>query len=134
MSVALAIADFQCTLKGSLPVFADEEVHRVRPLTQPLLSLLHYRPANLSFIPFVHFLIPFFFSRVRRNRYDSSPVSMMCAWSVSRSSIALHNRAFGNIVVHSENGRFVVTITAAFSARPAIIWNIISAAASGIAT
>jgi hypothetical protein len=38
-----------------------------------------------------------------------------------RSSIALHNLAFGNIVVHSENGKFVVTITAARSARPAII-------------
>jgi hypothetical protein len=37
-----------------------------------------------------------------------------------RSSIALHNLAFGNIVVHSENGKFVVTITAARSARPAV--------------
>jgi hypothetical protein len=45
---------------------------------------------------------------------------MMCAWSVSRSSIALHSRALGNFVVHSENGRFVVTITAARSARPAM--------------
>src|SRR5437870_366505 len=48
--------------------------------------------------------------------------------------MALHNRAFGNIVVHSENGRFVVTITAALSALPAMIWNNSSAAASGIAT
>jgi hypothetical protein len=39
----------------------------------------------------------------------------------------LHNLAFGNIVVHSENGKFVVTITGARSARPAIVWNIISA-------
>ena len=31
---------------------------------------------------------------------------MMCAWSVNRSNMALHNLAFGNIVVHSENGRF----------------------------
>jgi hypothetical protein len=31
---------------------------------------------------------------------------MMWAWSVNRSSIALHKRAFGNFVVHSENGRF----------------------------
>ena len=59
---------------------------------------------------------------------------MMCAWSVNRSNMALHNLAFGNIVVHSENGRFVVTITDALSARPEIIWNNSSAAASGIAT
>ena len=64
---------------------------------------------------------PFFLWSVLRKRYDSVPVSMMCAWSVSRSSIALHNLAFGNIVVHSEKGRFVVTITAALSARPAMI-------------
>jgi hypothetical protein len=38
---------------------------------------------------------------------------MMCAWSVNRSNMALHNRAFGNIVFHSEKGKFVVTITAA---------------------
>ena len=59
---------------------------------------------------------------------------MICAWSVSRSNMALHNLAFGNMAVHSENGRFVVTITAALSARPAMIWNNSSAAASGIAT
>ena len=33
-------------------------------------------------------------------------MSMMCAWSVNRSNIALHNLAFGNMVFHSENGRF----------------------------
>src|SRR6267143_1298061 len=48
--------------------------------------------------------------------------------------MALHNRAFGNTVVHSENGRFVVMITAAFSALPAITWNSISAPASARAT
>lgn len=46
--------------------------------------------------------------------------SRQCGRSVSRSSIALHNRALGNFVAHSENGRFVVTITAAHSARPAM--------------
>jgi hypothetical protein len=45
---------------------------------------------------------------------------MMWAWSVKRSNIALHNRALGNFVAHSENGKFVVTITAARSARPAM--------------
>ena len=59
---------------------------------------------------------------------------MMWAWSVKRSNIALHNRAFGNSVVHSENGKFVVTITAARSARPAITWNSSSAPASAITT
>jgi hypothetical protein len=51
----------------------------------------------------------FFFclpSIVLQNRYDSVPVSMMCARSVMRSSNALHNRGFGNTCVHSENGRF----------------------------
>jgi hypothetical protein len=38
------------------------------------------------------------------------------------------------IVVHSEKGRFVVTITAALSVRPAMIRNNSSAAAFGIAT
>ena len=40
-----------------------------------------------------------------------------------RSNSALHSRGFGITCVHSENGKFVVTITAAFSARSAITWN-----------
>src|SRR5439155_18729395 len=59
----------------------------------------------------------FLFSIVRRKRNDSVPVSIMCARSVTRSSRALHNRALGNTVVHSEKGRLVVTISAALSAR-----------------
>src|ERR1700739_3233219 len=117
MTIWFAIADFQGVLKRGLPAFPHEEVDCLLPLTQTSLSLFHHRPANLRLIPRFHFLIPFFFSNVRRNRHDSSPVSMICAWSVKRSTIALHSRAFGNIVVHSENGRFVVIITAAFSAR-----------------
>ena len=61
-------------------------------------------------------------------------MSMMCAWSVSRSNIALQSRAFGNIVFHSETGKLVVTITADCSARPEITWNSNSAADSGTAT
>jgi hypothetical protein len=34
---------------------------------------------------------------------------MMWARSVIRSSSALQSRGFGNTVVHSENGKFVVT-------------------------
>jgi hypothetical protein len=56
------------------------------------------------------------------------------AWSVKRSSIALQSRALGILVVHSEKGKFVVTITAACSARPAMIWKSNSAAASGMTT
>jgi len=52
---------------------------------------------------------------VRRKRNDSVPVSMMCARSVIRSNNALHDRGFGNTAVHSENGRFVVTMRAARS-------------------
>ena len=59
-------------------------------------------------------------SMVRRNRNDSVPVSMMWARSVIRSSNALHSRGFGNTVVHSENGKFVVTTIAARSARSEI--------------
>ena len=62
----------------------------------------------------------FLLSTVRRKRNDSVPVSMMCARSVIRSSNALHNRGFGNTVVHSENGRFVVTMRTARSARSEI--------------
>src|SRR3977135_2214977 len=40
-----------------------------------------------------------------------------------RSSSALQSRAFGITCVHSENGRFVVRTTAAFSARSATTWN-----------
>ena len=76
-------------------------------------SLLSISP---SFPPFQ---LAFFFClfTVRRNRYDSVPVSKMCARSVIRSSRALHSRAFGITCVHSENGKLVVRITAAFSAR-----------------
>jgi hypothetical protein len=44
-------------------------------------------------------------------------VSIMWARSVIRSNSALHNRGFGNTVVHSENGKFVVTMIAARSGR-----------------
>ena len=42
---------------------------------------------------------------------------MMWAWSVILSSSALQSRALGRAWVHSEKGRLVVKITAAFSAR-----------------
>ena len=83
---------------------------------------------------FDSFFPPFLFSSVLRNRNDSFPVSMMWAWSVNLSTIALQSLALGNIVVHSENGRFVVKITAARSARPATTWKSNSAADSGIVT
>jgi len=35
----------------------------------------------------------------------------------------LHSRGFGNTCVHSEKGKFVVTISVALSARSAITWN-----------
>jgi len=68
-------------------------------------------------------VLPAFFwrSKVRRKRYDSVPVSRMCARSVIRSSSALQSLAFGIICVHSENGRFVVRTTAVLSARSAMI-------------
>jgi len=54
--------------------------------------------------------------KVRTNWY-STPlwpglrvVSMMWARSVIRSSSVLQSRGFGNTVVHSENGKFVVMI------------------------
>src|SRR3954454_25236623 len=53
---------------------------------------------------------------------------MMCARSVSRSISALHTLGLGITCDHSENGRLVVTITAAFSALSAITWNINSLA------
>ena len=59
---------------------------------------------------------------------------MMCAWSVSRSISALHSRGLGMTCDHSENGRLVVTMTAAFSARSAITWNINSHAVSASGT
>src|SRR5271165_5369623 len=123
-------------LKGRILILARKDVNGLFPTAQALPAFDHHRPTNLCPKPFLwpHPLPPFFFSSVLRKRYESVPVSMMWAWSVSRSSMALHNRAFGNIVVHSENGRFVVTITAALSALPAMIWNNNSAAASGIAT
>jgi len=56
--------------------------------------------------------------RARQNRkLNLNPIQ---AQSGNRSNIALHSLAFGNIVFHSENGKLVVTITAACSARPEI--------------
>ena len=48
-------------------------------------------------------------------------VGMMCARSVTRSNSALHNRVLVNTCVHSENGKFVVMMIAAFSARSLIV-------------
>ena len=54
---------------------------------------------------------PFLRSRPWRKRQDSVPVSMMCALWVIRSTTALARRGSGNTLVHSPNGRFVVTIS-----------------------
>jgi hypothetical protein len=64
------------------------------------------------------------FSAVPGTRYDSVPVSRMWARSVIRSNEALQGRAFGITCLHSQNGELVVMITAAFSARPTITWNV----------
>src|ERR1700691_6485255 len=63
-------------------------------------------------------------AEVRRNRYESVPVGMICAWSVSRSMSALHSRGLGITCDHSENGRLVVPIAAAFYHRAVSNWNI----------
>ncbi len=47
-----------------------------------------------------------FFRKVLRKRYDSAPVSIIWAWSVSRSSTALQRRALVKTWDHSEKGRF----------------------------
>ena len=70
-------------------------------------------------------------ARVLLKRNDSVPVSMMCARSVSRSTSAWQSRGFGMTCPHSENGRLVVTMTAARSARSAITWNRSSAPSLG---
>jgi hypothetical protein len=79
---------------------------------------------------------PFFCrcATVRRKRYDSVPVSMICARSVRPSSRALQRRALGNTDVHSEKGRLVVAMSAAFSARSAMSWKSSSAPTSASAT
>src|SRR5215211_1832285 len=63
---------------------------------------------------------PFLVWRVRpwRKRQDSEPVSMMWARWVRRSTTALARRGSGKTLVHSPNGRFVVTITEPRSWRP----------------
>ena len=73
-------------------------------------------------------------SIVLLNRNDSLPVSIIWARSVIRSSSALHNRGLGNTDVHSENGRLVVMIKAARSARSEITWNRNSAPMSASGT
>ena len=65
------------------------------------------RPLLFTTPPVQRFLL---LSSVRRKRNDSVPASTMWARSVIRSSSALQSRGFGNTVVHSENGKFVVTI------------------------
>jgi len=59
---------------------------------------------------------------------------MMCAWSVRRSSTALQSRALVKTWGHSEKGRLVVTMTAAFSALSAMTWKSSSAATSASGT
>ncbi len=83
---------------------------------------LDFALGSERFVPAKHRTTPqlaqafFLLSTVRRKRNDSVPVSIMCARSVIRSNSALHNRGFGNTVVHSEKGKFVVTMMAARSA------------------
>ncbi len=66
-----------------------------------------------------------------RNRHDSSPVSMMCALWVIRSTTAFASLGSGNTFVHSPNGRLVVTISDPRSLRSEMTWKTSSAAPSG---
>src|SRR5450755_497118 len=66
-----------------------------------------------------------------RKRQDSVPVSMMCALWVIRSTTAFASRASGNTLVHSPNGKFVVTIRLPRSLRSEMTWKTSSAAPSG---
>lgn len=61
------------------------------------LTMVHVWRSQTFFYEAFFFCLP---STVRRKRYDSVPVSMMCARSVMRSSSALHSQ-----------GKLVVTIT-----------------------
>jgi len=49
-----------------------------------------------------HGFVAFRCADVPRNRYESVPVVMMCAWSVSRSISALHSRGLGITCDHSD--------------------------------
>jgi hypothetical protein len=114
------------SLPGSEPGWGAEEGAASEPLPLPT-------PPEKPNCPYE----AFFFCRpstVRRKRYDSVPGSMMCARSVMRFSSALHKRGFGNTWIHSENGRSVVTISVARSARSAITWNRNSAPISASGT
>jgi hypothetical protein len=66
-------------------------------------------------------------SRPRRRRQDSLPASMMCARWVSRSTTAFARRASEKTLVHSPNGRLVVTIRLARSLRSERTWKVRSA-------
>ena len=75
-------------------------------LLRKVFVFVFWAPSPNSLMPAHPAQVFFLLSTVRRKRNDSVPVSMMCARSVIRSNNALHNRGFGNTVVHSENGRF----------------------------
>src|SRR6266571_1506394 len=86
-----AFSDRQCALESRIVILASKQIDRFLPVAEsPALD--HYRPPNSCLEPgfpldswLVHFSWPpsgFFFRRlssVRRNRYDSLPVSMMWA-------------------------------------------------------
>src|SRR2546422_6991959 len=76
----LTPADLECMLEGGGVIRTQEHVDGLFPTAQPFFSLHHHRPTQVRSIPFfrVH-LLPPFFSNVLRKRYDSVPVSMMCA-------------------------------------------------------
>src|SRR5271166_3581559 len=72
-------------LKGRILILARKDVNGLFPTAQALPAFDHHRPTNLCPKPFLwpHPLPPFFFSSVLRKRYESVPVSMMWAWSVT---------------------------------------------------
>src|SRR5579863_10147290 len=82
--VFLAMTDTQGFRKRCLTAVALEYVLCFSPVIQAA-ALLHHGPPQPRLKPLLfalaHRLPPLFFASVRCNRYDSFPVSMMCAWS-----------------------------------------------------
>ena len=68
-------------LEGRFMILAPEKIGGSFPAQKSPLAILHNRQSDLGVKPFSfhHFPAHFLFSSVLLNRYDSLPVSMMCA-------------------------------------------------------
>ena len=122
--VLFRVAKPECLLKGRVPILTEENMFGLSPVSQSMAFFQYSTTSAAPETTAVDSLWSCFCSLVLRQRSAESITLGSGFNDVCTVGQPVHHGLaqprIGDHLVHSENGRFVVMITAARSARPAI--------------